>query len=115
MLKIKPHSAVVAICLLYLSNTVNAQKKNTDTATAAVSIVEKKNIEELIPVSIDALLQGQAAGMQVTNVSGAPGSGALTTIRGVSTLHAGTLPLYIVDGIPVKTYRFGNPLGKNAD
>jgi TonB-linked SusC/RagA family outer membrane protein len=83
--------------------------------SAAVSVVEKKNVDELIPVSIDALLQGQAAGMQVTNISGAPGSGALTTIRGASTLHAGTQPLYIVDGIPVKTYRFINPLGKNAD
>jgi TonB-dependent starch-binding outer membrane protein SusC len=83
--------------------------------SASVSVVEKKNLDELISVSIDALLQGQAAGMQVTNVSGAPGSGALTTIRGASTLHAGTLPLYIVDGIPVKTYRFINPLGKNVD
>lgn len=88
-------------------------KKNE--VSAAISVVEKKNIDELIPVSIDALLQGQAAGMQVTNVSGAPGSGALTTIRGASTLHAGTLPLYIVDGIPIKTYRIINPLGKNVD
>ncbi|HEX6428357.1 MAG TPA: TonB-dependent receptor plug domain-containing protein, partial [Niastella sp.] len=83
--------------------------------TAAVSVVEKKSVDELIAVSIDGLLQGQAAGMQVTNISGAPGSGALTTIRGASTLHAGTQPLYIVDGIPVKTYRFINPLGKNVD
>src|SRR5688572_6572102 len=48
--------------------------------TAAVSVVEKKSLDEGIAVSIDGLLQGQAAGMQVTNVSGAPGSGALTTI-----------------------------------
>jgi TonB-linked SusC/RagA family outer membrane protein len=88
-------------------------KKND--LTAAVSVVEKKSLDEGMAVSTDALLQGQAAGMQVTNVSGAPGSGALTTIRGASTLHAGTLPLYIVDGIPVKTYRFISPLGKNAD
>lgn len=88
-------------------------KKNE--VSAAMSVVEKKNVDELLAVSIDALLQGQAAGMQVTNVSGAPGSGALTTIRGASTLHAGTLPLYIVDGIPVKTYRFINPLGRNVD
>jgi TonB-linked SusC/RagA family outer membrane protein len=82
---------------------------------AAVSVVDEKSLNELMPVSIDALLQGQAAGMQVTNVSGAPGSGALTTIRGASTINGGTLPLYIVDGIPVKTYRFLNPLAKNID
>ena len=84
-------------------------------SVAAVSVVNGKGINELIPVSIDALLQGQAAGVQVTNVSGAPGSGALTNIRGASSLNAGTLPLYIVDGIPVKTYRFQNPIGKNVD
>lgn len=83
--------------------------------SAAISTVEESAIKELIPVSIDALLQGQAAGVQVTNVSGAPGTGALTTIRGASTLHAGAMPLYIVDGIPVKTYRFINPLAKNVD
>jgi TonB-dependent SusC/RagA subfamily outer membrane receptor len=88
--------------------------KKTEVA-AAVSVVEKNSVDELMAVSIDALLQGQAAGIQVTNVSGAPGSGALTTIRGASTLHAGTLPLYIIDGIPVKTYRFINPLGRNVD
>lgn len=88
-------------------------KKNE--VSAAMSVVEKKSVDELLAVSLDALLQGQAAGMQVTNVSGAPGSGALTTIRGASSLHAGTLPLYIVDGIPVKTYRFINPLGRNVD
>src|ERR1044072_7353524 len=129
MFKIKPHSAVVAVCilsLLCLSNKVNAQKKKADVikpdvkpilipipssepkvelgylrvkksnVSAAVSVVGEKSIDELMAVSIDALLQGQAAGMQVTNVSGwAPGSGALTSIRGASTLHAGTLPLYI--------------------
>jgi TonB-linked SusC/RagA family outer membrane protein len=88
---------------------------NKKEAVAAVSVVAEKSLDELIPVSIDALLQGQAAGMQVTNVSGAPGSGALTIIRGASSMNAGTLPLYIVDGIPVKTYRFLNPLAKNID
>jgi TonB-linked SusC/RagA family outer membrane protein len=83
--------------------------------TGAVSVVQDNNIKELVPVSVDALLQGQAAGMQVTNVSGAPGSGALTTIRGVSTINAGSSPLYVIDGIPLKTYRFVNPLTKNAD
>src|ERR1044072_3831753 len=137
--------AVCILSLLCLGNKVNAQKKKADVikpdvnpilipipssepkvelgylrvkksnVSAAVSVVGEKSIDELMAVSIDALLQGQAAGMQVTNVSGAPGSGALTTIRGASTLHAGTLPLYIVDGIPVKTYRFINPLGRNAD
>lgn len=81
----------------------------------AISTVNESRIKDLTPVSIDALLQGQAAGVRVVNVSGAPGSGALVNIRGVSTLNAGSQPLYIVDGIPVKSYRFSGALARNAD
>lgn len=90
-------------------------KQNKTAITGAVSVVQYSKLSELVPVSIDARLQGQVAGMQVTNVSGAPGSGALATIRGVSTINAGALPLYVIDGIPLKTYRFNNPLTKNVD
>lgn len=83
--------------------------------TGAISVVLERRIKDFAAVSIDALLQGQAAGVRVVNVSGAPGSGALVNIRGVSTLNAGSLPLYIVDGIPVKAYRFSGALARNAD
>src|SRR5690242_17166641 len=72
----------------------------------AVSVVEEGRIKELTGVSINALLQGQAAGVKVVNTSGAPGSGGLITIRGISTINGGKDPLYIIDGIPVKTSRF---------
>jgi TonB-dependent starch-binding outer membrane protein SusC len=83
--------------------------------TGAVSIVKENRIKELSAISIDALLQGQASGVRVVNSSGAPGAGALTIIRGGSTINAGSLPLYIIDGIPVKTYRFSGSLARNAD
>ncbi len=90
-------------------------KVKSSAISGSVSIVRENQLKELIATSIDALLQGRAAGMQVTNVSGAPGSGAVTNIRGASTINAGSLPLYIIDGIPLKTYRFINPLTKNVD
>jgi TonB-dependent starch-binding outer membrane protein SusC len=74
--------------------------------TAAVSTVKENRIKELAGISIDGLLQGQAAGVRVVNVSGAPGAGALSFIRGINTLNASTAPLYILDGIPVKVSRF---------
>lgn len=129
------------IILLMPCTVVLAQQKNTITATldsiisikpvesvnigyinpkrtnitGAVSIVNESRIKDLAAVSIDALLQAQAAGVHVVNTSGAPGSGALVNMRGVTTINAGSLPLYIVDGIPVKASRFGNPLARNAD
>lgn len=83
--------------------------------TGAVSVVNESRIKDLAPVSIDALLQGQAAGVRAVNISGAPGAGALVNLRGVTTINAGSQPLYIVDGIPVKSYRFRGALARNAD
>lgn len=94
---------------------IGYSKKNKQAILGSVSVVPENKIRELAAVSVDVLLQGQVAGMQVTNVSGASGSGALANIRGASTINGGTLPLYIVDGIPVRTYRFANSLAKNAD
>ncbi len=45
-------------------------------------------------------LQGTAAGVQVVNGSGQPGSSASIRIRGVGSINGGTAPLYIVDGSP---------------
>ena len=81
----------------------------------AVTAVPDNRIKGLYAQSIGALLQAQAAGVHVVNTSGAPGSGALINIRGVSTLNGGTTPLFIVDGVPVKSIRIKNPLALNAD
>lgn len=90
-------------------------KQRKSAILGVVAVVQENKLRELTAVSIDALLQGQVAGMQVVNTSGAPGAGALTAIRGAATINGGTLPLYIIDGIPVKTFRFPNSLAKNAD
>jgi TonB-linked SusC/RagA family outer membrane protein len=91
---------------------INPKRTNI---TGAVSVVNEGRIKDLAAVSVDALLQAQAAGVQVVNISSAPGSGALVNLRGVTTLNAGSQPLYIVDGIPVKSYRFSGALARNAD
>ena len=48
-------------------------------------------------------LQGKAAGVQVVNGSGQPGTGATIRIRGVGSINGGTTPLYVVDGAPYET------------
>jgi TonB-linked SusC/RagA family outer membrane protein len=52
-------------------------------------------------LSVDQYLQGRVPGMHVVNRSGAPGSGAFSILRGISSLNSSNQPLYIVDGIPV--------------
>lgn len=46
-------------------------------------------------------LQGKLSGVQITNNSGAPGTGTTIRIRGVTSLMGNTQPLYVIDGIPV--------------
>jgi TonB-linked SusC/RagA family outer membrane protein len=87
------------------------ERKNT---TGAISTVNENRIKELAGISINSLLQGQAAGVRVASTSGQPGSGGLVNIRGAATINGGADPLYIIDGIPVKVSRFRS-LGGNLD
>ena len=72
-------------------------QKKSDLTGAIVSI----SSEDLAvrPVSrIDYALQGQAAGVQVTNTSGMPGSGPSIRIRGHGSLQTSNSPLWVIDG-----------------
>ncbi|PKA99872.1 TonB-linked SusC/RagA family outer membrane protein [Flavobacteriaceae bacterium MAR_2009_75] len=48
-------------------------------------------------------LQGQVAGVQITNSGGAPGQSARIIIRGINSLDpsADNQPLFVVDGVPI--------------
>ena len=71
-------------------------------STSAVSTVSTEEIEGFVPsTSVDNILQGKAAGVQVTAANGRPGQTAFVQIRGVGSINAGSTPLYIVDGTPI--------------
>ena len=46
------------------------------------------------------LLQGKAAGVQVTQADSKPGGGFSVRIRGANSITAGNEPLYVIDGLP---------------
>lgn len=73
------------------------------TETAASSVVNGSEIRSVPVQSVDAALQGRAAGVQITSASGAPGAGLTVRVRGVGSINAGTQPLYIVDGVQVRS------------
>ena len=70
----------------------------SDISSSIVS-VKAKNIERLVVVGVDQALQGQAPGVMVTQVTGAPGDDIAVRIRGVGTLGSNS-PLYVIDGVP---------------
>lgn len=72
-------------------------RKDVVAAYAELKTGELHHTSEL---SIDQHMEGQIPGMYVVNRSGMPGTGAVTTIRGVSSIYANNQPVYIVDGFP---------------
>ena len=80
---------------------VGYQSQKRSDITGAVSIVNVGDVSR-IPIGFaDQALQGQAAGVRVTQSTGQPGDGVAIRIRGVGTINNND-PLYIVDGIPTK-------------
>ncbi|MGE0078022.1 MAG: SusC/RagA family TonB-linked outer membrane protein [Bacteroidales bacterium] len=69
--------------------------------TGSVSTVKVKNLNSTPANSIDGLLQGRSAGLQVINSSQDPGSGSTVRIRGESSLYGSNSPLLVVDGFPM--------------
>ncbi|WP_373059394.1 SusC/RagA family TonB-linked outer membrane protein [Zunongwangia sp. H14] len=69
--------------------------------TGAVSQVKAESLEKIGSPDFTSALQGQMAGVNITQSSGAPGAVANVQIRGLGSLSAdGTGPLYVVDGVP---------------
>lgn len=76
--------------------------------TGSVSQIDVTEVGKIPNGSISQLLQGKAAGVQVTPASGAPGAGAVIRIRGVGTLNNAS-PLFVVDGMLLDDIDFLNP------
>lgn len=84
--------------------------RNQTVQTSAVVSISAAELSQMAPTtSIDNMLQGKAAGVQVTAANGKPGQGAFVRIRGTGSLVAGaSSPLYIVDGAPIREQDLAN-------
>jgi len=69
--------------------------------TGSVGSIKTDAIKSIPANSIDKLLQGRSAGLQVINSSQSPGAEAVVRIRGGSSLRATNSPLLVVDGFPI--------------
>jgi len=69
--------------------------------TSAVGSFKPKPSERRDVLSVDQLIQGRVAGVNISTASGVPGASSRVSIRGIGSLNAGNEPLYVVDGIPL--------------
>jgi TonB-dependent starch-binding outer membrane protein SusC len=67
----------------------------------AVSSLRTEGVQELPTPSVNNVLQGRLAGVQVTQNSGNPGAAISVRVRGSSSISAGNAPLYVIDGVPM--------------
>ncbi|MFD2247044.1 SusC/RagA family TonB-linked outer membrane protein [Pontibacter ruber] len=74
--------------------------------TGATAKVTSEELQDLPVVGVDQALQGRAAGVQISQNSGTPGSGISVRVRGSSSISASNQPLYVVDGVPLTTGDF---------
>ena len=70
--------------------------------TGSVSSVNTEALRTTPVASLDQVLQGTAAGVQVTSASSTPGGGISIRIRGTSSITGNSEPLYVIDGFPVE-------------
>lgn len=77
--------------------------------TGSVATVSAADFANRPIVNAGEALQGKAAGVQVSSISGKPGVGLSVRIRGSSSISAGNDPLYVVDGIPMTDIAAINP------
>ncbi|MDT0648641.1 SusC/RagA family TonB-linked outer membrane protein [Autumnicola edwardsiae] len=76
--------------------------KRSDVTGAVVSVSEEA-IEESIPTTVDQVLQGRAAGVQIQQNSGAPGASSSIRIRGISSVTGTNEPIFVIDGVIVES------------
>ncbi len=71
--------------------------------TGSVSTVEVEDRVARQSSTVDQLLQGRAAGVQVTQNGGTPGGGISVRIRGTNSLRGNNEPLYVIDGVIISS------------
>ncbi|TKD63412.1 TonB-dependent receptor [Flavobacterium sp. ASW18X] len=71
--------------------------------TGSVASVSSEDITQVPASRVDQVLQGRAAGVQVTQANGAPGAGTTIRVRGGNSITGSNEPLFVVDGIVVGT------------
>lgn len=74
--------------------------------TTAVSSISADDLDTRPIVSAASGMQGKAAGLQISQANGAPGSAPTIRVRGTTSLNGSNNPLYVVDGVPVSDIDF---------
>ena len=71
--------------------------------TGSVAVLNSEKFEAKAISSVDALMQGEVAGVSIKSLSGQPGTQAKISIRGSNNITGSSAPLWVVDGVPLQS------------
>jgi TonB-dependent starch-binding outer membrane protein SusC len=69
--------------------------------TGSVASIDAGAANVGVKTNVTQMIQGRAAGVEVSLNNGEPGAGAQIRIRGGSSVSARNDPLYVIDGVPI--------------
>ncbi|NDU97123.1 SusC/RagA family TonB-linked outer membrane protein [Spirosoma terrae] len=87
---------------------VGYQTLRKSDVTGAIANVKARELNVTAPTVGQALV-GKLAGVQVSQVSGAPYVSTKIRVRGIGSINASSDPLYVIDGFPAGNDVFINP------
>ncbi|WP_068474457.1 SusC/RagA family TonB-linked outer membrane protein [Saccharicrinis aurantiacus] len=83
--------------------------------TGAIAKVDLLDIEQKAVANVDQMLAGQINGVDVSTITGRPGSSPNITIRGNSTIQGNSQPLWVLDGMPLNSNEVPQMVGSDFD
>jgi TonB-linked SusC/RagA family outer membrane protein len=84
-------------------------------STGSISSISGAEIAKQPVANPLAALPGRIAGTLVAQNNGVPGSSVQLQIRGQGSLSQGTIPLYVIDGVPFTNFNGGSPATDNLN
>lgn len=81
-------------------NEIGVKRENLGTATEYLDVTQ---FEDLSVTSIDEMIQGRMANLDIVAGSGDPGTVSTIRIRGSASLNSSNEPLIVIDGVPQDT------------
>jgi TonB-linked SusC/RagA family outer membrane protein len=82
--------------------------------TGNISTVKGEDINTLPAQSFDQLLQGRAAGVNVSLPNGVLNNPPVFRVRGINSINLSSFPLVVIDGVPTFTGDLGNSAANNV-
>ena len=83
--------------------------------TGSVASIKVDEDEAARSLSLDQMMQGRAAGVQIVSNSGSPDGGVVFRIRGNSTFNGDGQPLFVVDGVMIDSSQSSDTLLSKDD